>query len=61
MGALLVPVAIFVVLVVVVAVAVKRFGSRQIKHSDALQDPARETLRYEVPPGQDPAAVLIGP
>ena len=60
MGALLVPVVIFVVLVVVVAVAVKRFGSRQIEHSDALQDPARETLRYEVPPGQDPAAVLIG-
>ncbi len=60
MGAFLVPVIALVIVLVVGAIAVKRFGSRELAHSDRLQDPARATLRYEVPAGQDPALVLAG-
>ena len=60
MGAVLVPVILLIVVIVVAAVAVKRFGSREVAHSDRLQAADRATLRYEVPPGQDPAAVLAG-
>ncbi len=60
MGAVLVPVILLIVVIVVAALAVKRFGSREVAHSDRLQDTDRATLRYEVPPGQDPAVVLAG-
>jgi hypothetical protein len=58
MAAVLVPVILLVVALVLVAVALKRFGRREIQHSDHLQNADRPTLRYEVPSGQDPAVVL---
>ena len=58
MGAVLVPVILLLVVLVAAAYAVKRFGRREIEHSDHLQNADRPTLRYEVPAGQDPAAVL---
>jgi hypothetical protein len=60
MGAFLVPVIALVIVLVIGAIAVKRFGSREIAHSDRLQNADRSTLRYQVPPGQDPAVVLNG-
>jgi hypothetical protein len=60
MGAFLVPVIVLIVLLVVVGVAVKRFSRNELDHSDRLQADSRPTLRYEVPPGQDPALVLVG-
>jgi hypothetical protein len=58
MAAGLIVVLFVVVALVLAAYALKRFGSREIEHSDRLQNADRPTLRYEVPPGQDPAAVL---
>jgi hypothetical protein len=58
MGAVLVPVILLLVVLVLAAYAVKRFGRREIEHGDRLQNADRPTLRYEVPAGQDPAAVL---
>jgi hypothetical protein len=60
MGAFLVPVIALVIVLVIVMVAVKRFSRHEIEHSDRLQADERPTLRYEVPPGQDPALVLAG-
>src|SRR3954451_24532012 len=60
MGAVLVPVVLLIVVAVAAALAVKRFGAREIQRSDRLQNDDRATLRYEVPAGQDPAAVLTG-
>src|SRR5262249_20662694 len=58
MGALLVPVIALLVVLVVAAVAVKQFGSRSVEQGDRLQTETKPTVRYEVPAGQDPAAVL---
>jgi hypothetical protein len=58
MAAVLIVVLFVVVALVLAAYALKRFGSREIEHSDRLQNADRPTLRYQVPPGQDPAAVL---
>jgi hypothetical protein len=58
MGAVLVPVLLLLVVLALAAYALKRFGRREIQHSDRLQNADRPTLRYEVPAGQDPAAVL---
>lgn len=58
MGAVLVPVIALLVVGVLVTLAIKRFGSDEITHSDQLQVADRPTVRYEVPAGQDPAAVL---
>lgn len=60
MGAVLVPVILLVVVLVLAAIAVKRFSRQERQHSDRLQADDRPTLRYEVPPGQDPAVVLAG-
>ena len=60
MGAFLVPVILLLIVLVAGALAVKRFSRREIDHSDRLQNADRPTLRYEVPPGQDPALVLAG-
>jgi hypothetical protein len=60
MGAVLVPVILLVIVLVLGAVAVKRFARREVDHSDRLQNADRPTLRYEVPPGQDPSIVLAG-
>jgi hypothetical protein len=54
----LIAVLLVVVALVVAGYALKWFGRREIEHSDRLQNADRPTLRYEVPPGQDPAAVL---
>ena len=58
MTAVLVPILIVIVLVVIAAVAVKQLGSSSMQQGDRLQAPGRPTLRYLVPPGQDPAVVL---
>lgn len=60
MGAVLVPVILLIVVLVLARFAVQRFGRREIQRSDRLQNADRSTLRYEVPEGQDPAAVLAG-
>lgn len=60
MGAVFVPVILLIIVIVLAAIALKRFGSQEVRHSDRLQDADRPTLRYEIPPGQDPAVVLIG-
>jgi hypothetical protein len=60
MGAVLVPVILLIVVLVLAWFAVQRFGRREIQRSDRLQNADRSTLRYEVPEGQDPAAVLAG-
>jgi hypothetical protein len=60
MGAVFVPVLLVLVVLLLSLVAVKRFARDEIEHSDRLQADERPTLRYEVPPGQDPAVVLAG-
>jgi hypothetical protein len=60
MGAVLVPIVLIVIVAVVAAVAVKRFSRAEVERSDRLQNADRPTLRYEVPPGQDPAHVVAG-
>jgi hypothetical protein len=58
MGAVLVPVIAVIIVLVLAAFALKRFGRVEREHGDRLQHPDRPTVRYEVPAGQDPAAVL---
>jgi hypothetical protein len=58
MGAVFVPIILIVIVLVLGAIAVKRFTRAEVEHSDRLQNADRPTLRYEVPPGQDPAVVL---
>jgi hypothetical protein len=60
MGAVFVPVILLIIVIVAAALAMKRFGRREVRHSDRLQNADRPTLRYEIPPGQDPAVVLAG-
>jgi len=60
MGAVLVPVLLVLMVLVVGAIAVKRFTRAEIDHSDRLQADERPTLRYRIPAGQDPALVLAG-
>ncbi len=60
MAAVLVPVILLLVAIVLVGLAIKRFSRAQVEHSDRLQYADRPTLRYQVPPGQDPAVVLSG-
>jgi hypothetical protein len=58
MGALFVPVIAAIVVIVLVVLAIKQFTRAETEHSDRLQTAARPTVRYAVPAGQDPAAVL---
>jgi hypothetical protein len=52
-------VVLVVVLVLVGAAALlRRATASQVEHSDRLQNADRPTLRYEVPPGQDPAVLV---
>jgi len=60
MGAVLVPVLLVLIVMVVGAIAVKRFTRAEIDHSDRLQADERPTLRYRIPAWQDPALVLAG-
>ncbi|HET7066262.1 MAG TPA: hypothetical protein VFI21_01520 [Nocardioides sp.] len=58
MGAVLIPVILVLIVLVLAAVAIKRYSGAEVRRSDRLQNADRPTLRYEVPAGQDPAAVL---
>jgi hypothetical protein len=59
MGAVLVPVILILIVAVLVWLAVRAFSRREVDHSDELQQrPSGHSVRYQVPPGQDPAAVL---
>jgi hypothetical protein len=57
-GAVLVPVIMLLIVLVLASMALKRFSGRQVAQSDRLQNADRPTLRYAVPPGQDPALVV---
>ncbi len=58
MGAVLVPVILVLIVLALVVVAVRAFSQREVDHSDELQADHRYSVRYQVPPGQDPALVL---
>ena len=58
MGAVLVPVVIVLVLLVLGAVLLQRLGRRGAEQREEVMT-AAHTLRYQVPAGQDPAAVLV--
>jgi hypothetical protein len=58
MGAVLVPVILIIIAVVLGVLALKRFTRAEVERSDRLQNADRPTLRYQVPPGQDPAVVI---
>jgi len=58
MGAMLVPLLILVVVVIIGVVLVRRFTRESVEEGDRLQAASRPALRYQVPPGQDPAVVL---
>jgi hypothetical protein len=58
MGAVLVPILLILIVLVAGAVLVRRFTSDSVEQSDRLQSTDRPTLRYQVPPGQDPAVVV---
>jgi hypothetical protein len=59
MGAVLVPVLIVVIVALLVWLAVRSFSHREHEHSDRLRAERSNALLYEVPPGQDPAVVLV--
>jgi len=52
MGAVLVPVLLVLIVLVVGAIAVKRFTRAEIDQSDRLQADERPTLRYRIPAGR---------
>jgi hypothetical protein len=58
MGAVLVPVILILIVVVIGVVAVRAFSRREVEHSDQLQAAHRHSVRYQVPPGQDPVVVM---
>jgi hypothetical protein len=58
MGAVYVLVIVVVVALVAAALMLRRLGrEREARHEDVMRAPY--TLRYDVPEGQDPAAVLV--
>jgi hypothetical protein len=58
MGAGYVVVALVVVALVVAGVMLSRLGKQRAARHEQVSS-ARHTLRYDVPAGQDPAAVLV--
>lgn len=58
MGAVLVPVLLLILALVLGVLAVKRFSRAEVERSNLLQNADTPTLRYQVPPGQDPAVVI---
>ena len=60
MAAILVPVIIIVIALVAGAITASRFVRRERVHANALRRGREDTLRYQVPHGQDPAAVVLG-
>jgi len=60
MGAILIPIVIVVVALVAGALAVKQFVGRERARADKVYGGGEAMVRYRVPHGQDPAAVLLG-
>lgn len=58
MTAVLVPFVLIAVVLVLGALALRRWGGRRQRLADELADPATPTLDYLVPAGQDPVVVL---
>jgi len=58
MAAILIPVVLVVIALVAGALTAKRFMAREQARASKLDRGARTTVRYQVPHGQDPAAVL---
>lgn len=58
MGALLVPVILVLIVLVAVYLGLRRFHRAEVAHSDRLQNADRPSVRYQVAPGQDVAAVI---
>jgi len=58
MGAVFVPVILVAIVVVLIVLAMRSFSRREVEHSDRLQADHRHSVRYQVPPGQDPAVVV---
>lgn len=58
MGAVLAPLLIVVVLLVIGVYALASINRRQMTREDRAKRPGAETLRYRVPEGHDPVAVI---
>lgn len=58
-GATLVIVVLVVIAVVIAGLMFKRFGDENRRRQEAVRENPRQVLRYRVPEGQDPAAVLV--
>jgi hypothetical protein len=58
MAAAIVPVLVLFIAVVIIVVALLRSGRRAEERKDLAHEDAVDSLRYHVPPGQDPAAVI---
>jgi hypothetical protein len=59
MAALLIPLIVILVVLVLAAILARRFTHREVERSDELRSADRPSLRYLVPPGQDPAVVVL--
>jgi hypothetical protein len=58
MAAPIVPVLVLLIAVVIIAVALLRSGRQAEERKHRAQESPEEALRYHVPTGQDPAAVI---
>jgi len=58
MGAVLAPLLFILVLVVIGVYAMAAINRRQMTREDRAKRPGAETLRYRVPEGHDPVAVI---
>jgi len=60
MAAILIPVIIIVIALVAGAITARRFVRREKVHANQLRRARADTVRYQVPQGQDPSAVIVG-
>ena len=60
MGAILIPIVIIVIAIVAGAITATRYVRRQRARADLIRGAGPSTLRYAVPNGQDPGAVVLG-
>lgn len=58
MGALFVPIVIVLIFLVAGAVALVAMSRRRQEAKEHVERPEVKTVRYRIPPGQDPAAVV---
>jgi flagellar biosynthesis/type III secretory pathway M-ring protein FliF/YscJ len=58
MGALIVPIIIIVVVAVLAVIAVTRLGKRRTEVAERVDRPDVPTVRHQIQPGADPAAVV---